>query len=205
MKYLSFSVIRNKKIKKTLAFFLLLDIYYEYIWCYPFKINRLATRLFTKKNENVVLIGDCTCNKFKDIVKTYTIPHTAAKRLMVDNKLGNKIINILKKENTINKTVCLYFGNFDVTAVINYKYNTQDLIDFEEYILECAKYYCEYLTLLLKEFDFKKLVIFDITKLHYSDVQVMRISKARERIGWEKYVTKKVIPLQIRKKKHQFI
>jgi hypothetical protein len=89
----------------------------------------------------------CFYNTYPGNVHTY--PGSSAKGLSNLNSRSGKNKEIIEKINLLpdNSNIIMFFGKVDLDFIINYKYNTIDNINYEEYILSIADSYIEFIKL----------------------------------------------------------
>jgi len=111
----------------------------------------------------------------------YTYPASSAKGLSNLNSRSGNNRDIIKKLNSLepNSNVIMFFGKVDLDFIINYKYNTVDNIDYEEYIVSIANSYTEFVKLHTEN---KNVYICELPFTHFDDETML------ESIQIENYV-----------------
>lgn len=130
---------------------------------------------------NYFVFGDSHCNCFSRTFpnKVYVYPASSAKGLSnpmsktAVNKRMTDIISLLPE----NSNIILFFGKVDLDFIINYKYNTTQNINLNEYVLAIANSYIEFVKLNITN---HKVFICEIPITHIDDISMLSIINIQE-------------------------
>ena len=97
------------------------------------------------------VFGDSHCNCFRHVFpnNVYSYRASSAKGLCNPNSKTGINKQVIEKISSLpeNSNIIMFFGKVDLDFIINYKYNTTEIINFKEYILSIANSYIEFVKL----------------------------------------------------------
>lgn len=121
-----------------------------------------------------VVFGDSHSECFSKVFTTNAYRAVSAKGLINPN--SRKAVNkeIVEKISLLpkNSNIIMFFGKVDLDFIVNYKFNTTEMVDFKEYVLSIANSYLEFIKLNVID---KNIFICELPITHIDDESMLII------------------------------
>ncbi|MDG2052930.1 MAG: hypothetical protein P8J69_04100 [Flavobacteriaceae bacterium] len=152
-------------------------------------------------NKKFTIFGSSSACCFENLFpNTYKYQASTAKGLNNINSRSNvneKICNIIDLLSE-NSDIIFFFGEVDLSFVINYKFNKNNKFNCEKYIIEAAEHYVNFVK---KNTENMNIYICEVPISHVKDqflIKIINSYKKQKIDSWEQSINPKVIPHKIR-------
>jgi hypothetical protein len=93
----------------------------------------------------------------------------------VNKQIIEKISSLPEKSNII-----MFFGKVDLDFIVNYKYNTSEIIDYTEYVLSIVNSYIEFIKLNMVN---KNVYVCELPITHIDDKSILNIIRVESHLN----------------------
>ena len=120
------------------------------------------------------VFGDSHARCFLTLCEVFYFPASSAKGLCNQQSISGVNYAIINKLKQIpdNSNIIMFFGKVDMDFILNYKYNTSNIENYEKYIIDLVNSYIEFIKI---NTSLKNVFICELPITHINDEYMLKI------------------------------